>query len=111
MENQVDELDAKVGSSAQLKRWPRRTQEKLLASCGLFQFIKEIAFHHVATLTSDQLTQMVKTLGAVMVLAKQGLSEDEIGLTRFREVASKAFGTRPSRIYHTWGLWYGVAAE
>ena len=109
LERQVDELDGRLGASATLRRWPRRAQEKQLAGCGLFALTREIAFHHVAPLTADQLVRMVRTLGAVMVLVKHGLSDDQIGLTKFGEVAAAAFGGQAKPIYHTWGLWYGVA--
>ena len=109
LERQAEELHARLGASATLKRWPRRAQEKRLASSGLFAFTKEIAFHHVEHRTADQLTRMVRTLGLFMVLVKLGLSDDTIGLARFAVTAGKAFGDQPQPIYHTWGLWYGVA--
>jgi hypothetical protein len=60
-----------------------------MRASGLFRFVTEIAVHHQEEGDADRLVALVRSQGGTVALLNEGLSEDELGLTRLREVAER----------------------
>jgi SAM-dependent methyltransferase len=74
-----------------------------LRESGLFRHVTELALHATDTGDAARFVDILRSQGGVVALLDRGLSEDEIGLTRLREVARR-------RIPHprTWWWTYRV---
>jgi SAM-dependent methyltransferase len=74
-----------------------------LRDSGRFRHVTELALHATDTGDATRFVDILRSQGGVVALIDRGLSEDEIGLTRLREVAER-------RIPHprTWWWTYRV---
>ena len=71
---------------------PKAAKEEHAArmrASGLFRFVTEIAVHHREEGDADRLVALARSQGGTVALLNQGLSEDELGLTRLRAVAER----------------------
>jgi hypothetical protein len=66
---------------------------------GLFRFVTEIALHNQDEGDAPRLLDLALSQGGTVALLNEGLSEDELGLTRLREVAAR-------RIPHPVPFWW-----
>jgi SAM-dependent methyltransferase len=60
-----------------------------LKDSGLFRHVTELAVHSRDTGDADRFVDILRSQGGVVALLERGISEDEIGLTRLREVAAR----------------------
>ena len=60
-----------------------------MRASGLFRFVTEIAVHHQEEGDAGRLVALIRSQGGTVALLNEGLSEDELGLTRLREVAER----------------------
>ena len=58
-----------------------------LRDSGLFRHVTEVALHSRDTGDAERFVATMRSQGGVVALLERGVSEDEIGLTRLREVA------------------------
>lgn len=58
-----------------------------LRASGLFDHVAELALHAKDTGDGHRLVDLLRSQGGIVALLERGISEDEIGLTRLREVA------------------------
>jgi SAM-dependent methyltransferase len=78
---------------------PKAAKEEHAArmrASGLFRYVTEIAVHHREEGDADRLVALLISQGGTVALLNRGVSEDELGLTRLREVAARRIpGTVP----------------
>ena len=60
-----------------------------MRASGLFRFVTEIALLHQEEGDADRLVALMLSQGGTVALLNEGLSDDELGLTRLREVAAR----------------------
>lgn len=60
-----------------------------LRRSGLFRYVAEIAVHNRDEGDAGRLVALALSQGGTVALLDQGLTEDELGLTRLREVAAR----------------------
>src|ERR1700760_4753813 len=60
-----------------------------MRASGLFRFVTEIAVHHREEGDADRLVALIRSQGGTVALLNEGLSEDQLGLTRLREIAER----------------------
>ncbi|GAA3431084.1 class I SAM-dependent methyltransferase [Kutzneria kofuensis] len=60
-----------------------------LRDSGLFRHVAEIALHARDTGDADRFVDILRSQGGVVALLERGITEDEIGLTRLRQVARR----------------------
>jgi ubiquinone/menaquinone biosynthesis C-methylase UbiE len=89
----VGKLDQERGFSREVRRWRKEEHLARLQASGRFRYAKEVVVHSVEQGNAERLIGLALSQGVVMTLIKNGLGEDEIGLTTFREVTSRALGT------------------
>jgi SAM-dependent methyltransferase len=77
--------------------------ERMRAS-GLFRFTREALVHSRESGAAERIVGMAFSLGPLNVLLEGGMTEDELGLTKLREVAAQALGESETN----WFLCYRV---
>jgi len=88
-------------------QWPKDGHLAQIAGSGCFRYTRETAVHHVTAGNADDLVGLALSFGAVQDLLKQGLSEDDIGLTGFHQAASHLLGAEPIPWYFTYRIRLG----
>ena len=76
--------------------------ERMRAS-GLFRFVTEIALHSQEEGDADRLVDLARSQSGTVELLNGGMSEDELGLTRLREVAARRI-PRPVPFWWTYRI-------
>ncbi len=89
----VGKLEQERGLSRDVKRWRKEEHLARMQASGRFRYAKEVVVHSVEQGNAERLIGLALSQGGVMTLLKNGLGEDEIGLTTFREVTNRALGT------------------
>jgi len=74
-----------------------------LRDSGLFRHVTEVAVHAQDTGDATRFVDMLRSQGGVVALLERGITKDEIGLTRLREVAQRRIPTP-----RTWWWTYRV---
>jgi SAM-dependent methyltransferase len=74
-----------------------------MRASGLFRFVTEIAVHNRDEGDADRLVDLALSQGGTVALLNEGLSEDELGLTRLREVAARRI-PRPVPFWWTYRI-------
>ena len=78
-----------IGRELQPPKAAKDEHATRMRASGLFRFVTEIAVHHREEGDADRLVALVRSQGGTVALLNEGLSEDELGLTRLREVAER----------------------
>ena len=82
--------------------------ERMRAS-GRFRYVREVALHSEEAGDAERVVQSAWTLGPVANRIAAGeLTEDGIGLTRVREVATRVLGDRSVRFLFSYRVRIGV---
>jgi SAM-dependent methyltransferase len=71
---------------------PKHLHLSRLADSGLFRHTQEICLHSRETGDADRVIAIVMSQGGTAAALADGMTEDEIGLTRLREVAARTVG-------------------
>ena len=79
---------------ARVKAWPKHEHLENIRRSGCFRFAKESTFHKIESGTAERFVGLAKSQGSVAALLKAGVSEEEIGLLKLREVAQGIIGNR-----------------
>ena len=107
-EEGVEQIDQSRGLSTGVKKWAKNEHIARMKNSGQFRFTKEIVMHQIEPGNADRLVGLAKSMGSVATLLKAGLSEDEIGLTKLREVAERVLGSEPRTWYFGYRVRVGV---
>lgn len=104
----VHALENQLGVYNSVRRWTKDGHLARIRESGRFRYVKEILVHNTESGDADRLVGLALSQGGVETLLKQGLSEDEIGLTEMREAASRILGSEPSPWYFSYRVRVGV---
>ena len=87
-----DALEEELGIAAQLPRWPKKEHLPSMQASGLFSYTREFYLHHIEMGNAASLVGGVLSSGQIQGLFKAGVSEKDLGLDRFRELAHRLLG-------------------
>ena len=104
----VHRLEAKLGVSRDVRKWPKAEHLIRMAGSGQFLHVKEILLHQVEPGSAERLVGLATSMGGVAGLLKQGLSAEKIGLTRLREAAERFLGSEPRPWYFSYRARVGL---
>jgi SAM-dependent methyltransferase len=97
IEQAFTEMVRLVGKARDKEGWPRFDKsghlERMEAS-GRFRFAREVVLHARDRGSAERVVGMALSLGPLVVLLDEGISEQELGLDRVRETAAEALGDR-----------------
>lgn len=97
-----DELGLDVGFA----RWP--VTREGFAESGRFRSVDETRLHSVEQVTAERLVGFSLSEGSMATLLAAGVTEEQVGLDRLREVAAAELGDEPSPWYLGYRLIVGV---
>ena len=75
-------------------RWRKAEHLARMRASGRFRFAREIVLHASEEGTVERLIGFALSLGPLVVLLNEGVSEEEVGLANLREVAARVLGDR-----------------
>ena len=86
-EDQLSRLE--ISHGLQPPKAAKEEHAARMRASGLFRFVTEIAVHHREEGDADRLVALLISQGGTVALLNQGVAENELGLTRLREVATR----------------------
>jgi SAM-dependent methyltransferase len=109
VEDAFEELIVRVGDSRTNRLGYVSIAEKeghleRMRASGLFRFTREALVHSRESGGAERIVGLAFSLGPLNVLLEDGMTEEELGLARLREVAAKALGESET----DWFLCYRV---
>lgn len=90
-----EDVNRRITELDQADDTPRANKSGHLArmiESGLFSYAREICLHAKETGDSDRLLELLRSQSAVAALRHSGHTEDELGLTALREIATARIG-------------------
>lgn len=101
----VFERKARVWRELQLERSPRwPVSRESFVESGRFRSVDETRLHSVEEIDAERLVGFVLSEGSTTTMLASGVTEQELGVDRLREVAARELGDVPS----PWWLGYRV---
>ena len=76
----------------EVHQWNKGGHLERMRQSGRFRYVKEVVIHHVESGGAERLVGLALSQGEIATLLKNGLGEDEVGITALREAASRALG-------------------
>lgn len=104
----VKELGVEFGVEDGLKFWSKEGHLERMKTSGCFRFTKEVVIHHVEQGNAERLVGLAQSQGNVIPLLKQGLSEEEIGLSEIGRVAAETLGESLAPWYFSYRVRLGI---
>jgi len=96
------------GFSRDVRAWDKQGHLERMRASGQFRLTKEIVLHHVEQGGAERLVGLELSQGGVATLLKNGVSEDEIGITALRETARRLLGDAVVPWYFSYRVRLGV---
>jgi SAM-dependent methyltransferase len=96
------------GYSRDVRSWDKQQHLARMRESGQFRLTKEIVLHHVEQGGAERLVGLELSQGGVATLLKNGVSEDEIGITALRETAQRVLGDAIVPWYFSYRMRVGV---
>jgi len=96
------------GYSRDVRSWDKHQHMERMRESGRFRLTKEIVLHHVEQGGAERLVGLELSQGGVATLLKNGVSEDEIGITALREAAYAVLGDAIMPWYFSYRVRLGV---
>lgn len=93
-EVRVETLERQHGFSREVRRWAKGEHLGRMKKSGRFRYVKEILLHQMEMGDAQRLVGLALSQGSVETLLKNGLSEEEIGITELRATAERILGGR-----------------
>lgn len=105
---QIEHVEKIHKTQSKLQRWHKHQHLERMSASGCFRYTKEVVLHHTESGNAGRLIGLLLSQGSVMTLLRKGLTEQELGLTEFREKVQQALGDIPATWYFTSRLRYGI---
>src|SRR3954447_21869479 len=105
---QVRAAEQAHGFSRDVRSWDKQQHLERMRASGHFRFTREILLHNVEQGGVERLIGLELSQGGVATLLKNGVSEDEIGITALRETAQRVLGDAIVPWYFSYRMRLGV---
>lgn len=79
-----------------------------MQGCGIFSLVRKIYLHSVEATSPERLVRGFETQGALQTLRRQGVSDEEMGLTRLDAAARNHLGSDHHPIYVSYFVHIGL---
>ncbi len=106
----VDELTKELPEEIAF-RWKKTQHINRIHESGYFSFSKETYFHKTEKLSKEQFIGIALSQGGLEALLKQGLTEEEIGITDFRNKIKEAQEPLFNEITYNYQVIYGKKSQ
>jgi SAM-dependent methyltransferase len=96
------------GFSRDVRAWDKHSHLERMRGSGLFRVTKETVLHNVEQGGAERLVGLELSQGGVATLLKNGVSEEEIGITALRETAQRLLGDSIVPLHFSYRVRLGV---
>ena len=90
---------AKLREKRARSRYAKAEHLARMEASGHFRFTREIVLHGTERGSAERIVGMALSLGPLGVLLEAGMSEEELGLTGLRDVATEVLGDRDRELF------------
>ena len=88
--------------------WKKEEHLARMQASGRFRYVKEIVVHHTELGDAQRLVGLALSQGSMATLLRQGMSESEIGVDKFRAAVQRELGDQPSTWYFSYRVRLGI---
>jgi hypothetical protein len=88
-------LEQELRLDAGLKQWDKAGHLARMQESDCFRHVREVLIHHHDHGNAERLVGLLLSQGYIATLQKQGLGEDQLGITELRAVAQRTLGSEP----------------
>lgn len=108
MHERLEALQKQTGVYDSVKRWPKKQHLNNMRSSGRFRFVRELFAHQIDSGNASRYMGLVHSQGGVVAVLKLGVTDEEIGLHKLREIAERVIGERVVPWYYSYRIGIGV---
>jgi ubiquinone/menaquinone biosynthesis C-methylase UbiE len=88
--------------------WEKENHATRMKESNCFQFVTEFSVHHIDEGNAARFIGILMSQGGVMSLLKQGFTEEEIGLNKFKDIVQKNVESQNSTWYWSSQIRLGI---
>jgi len=105
---ECDAINRARGFTRDVTKWAKHEHLARMEASGRFRYVRELTLHNVEQGNAARLVGLTLSQGQVATVLKHGISEDEAGITRLREVAARTLGDEPRPWYFSYRMRIGI---
>ena len=105
---QIRHLEQQFAKDTMPTHWPKHEHFQRMKSSECFRYVKEVVLHHIEQGNAERFVGVLLSQGGVASLLKHGLSEEEMGIERFRTIATRTLGETDSRWFWSSRIRIGI---
>lgn len=103
------EAEARASRKDGVHKWAKEGHLERMGTSGCFRFTKELVLHHTEWGDADRFIGVLLSQGGVQLLLRSGLSEQELGIERFKRRCREHLGTTRREWYWSSRVRIGIA--
>jgi SAM-dependent methyltransferase len=104
----AEKLAREKGLVKDVRKWDKEGHFERMQASGCFHYVTEFAVHHTEPGNAERLVGMALSQGVSQTLLKNGLTDDQFGVTALREVTQRTLGDTERTWYFTYRVRVGV---
>ena len=104
----VKKLEKQYNTFDKVKHWNKNNHLTRMQNSGIFQFTKEIVIHNEELGDSERFINLALSQGQVQTLLKNKITEEEIGLNKFRSNIKNILGEKSYNWLFSYRIRLGV---
>jgi SAM-dependent methyltransferase len=91
-----------------VRRWAKERHLERMTGSGAFTWTREVVLHTVERGDADRFVDLLRSQGDLQTVLKHGYTEEQLGVTAFRDECTAAVGTGPRDILFTYRVRLGI---
>ncbi len=101
-------LEKELGLRNAVKQWDKNQHLARMQASGCFRYAEEIVVHHTDSGNAERLIGILLSQGGIMTLLKNGLTEEQIGIDRFKATVEEQLGSQMQVWYWSSRVRFGI---
>lgn len=89
----LSELDDKMSKEKEVRKWGKSEHLQRMTDSNRFRYTKEIVVHHAEDGDAERFIGLLLSQGGVRTLLKAGRTEEELGITAFKDACHDLLGS------------------
>jgi ubiquinone/menaquinone biosynthesis C-methylase UbiE len=109
--NNVKKLEKQHNTFDKVKHWNKNDHLTRIQNSGVFQFTKEVVIHNEELGNAERFINLALSQGQVQTLLKIELSEEEVGLNKFRSNIKNILGDSIYKWLFSYRIRLGISSK